>query len=154
VGPSSNLYDAPPAYNDINSTIGMEVPLYVANMPTVPGVAFDSGYAETAMWNGALFNPATSLYIASVAQLQAQFATESFHMYGNNPEDYIWNQACVAANATPSLVQKTSWPGTVLLPDSGPEPATAQWWQPTVFPIRVAGFRTVLPKPGLVATVE
>jgi hypothetical protein len=25
-------------------------------------------------------------------------------MYGNDPEDYVWNQACVAANAAPSLV--------------------------------------------------
>lgn len=101
---AANLYDTPPANGDINRTLGMELPLYVADMANVPGVAFDSGYAESAMWNGAFFNPANASYIASIPQLQAQFGTESFHTYSNDPEDYIWNQACVAENATPAPV--------------------------------------------------
>lgn len=97
------LYDNPPANNDISSSLGVELPLYLSTMKTVPGASFNSGYTETAMWSGSLFYPATYAH-ANLASIQGQFGTESFHTYGNNPEDYIWNPVCVAANATPELV--------------------------------------------------
>jgi hypothetical protein len=66
------------------------------------------------MWYGSMFNPSTFPYITSLPALQTQYGTESFHLYGNNPEDYIWNPSCVAANAAPSLV------GNILAGDCTP----------------------------------
>jgi hypothetical protein len=99
-----DLYDTPPANNEISQTAGVELPLYVATMPSVSGAQFDSGYAESIMWPGSLFYPATFSHVQNLSALQDQFATESFHIYVNDPEDVIWNQACLAANATPALV--------------------------------------------------
>jgi hypothetical protein len=101
-----DLYDTPPANSSISQTMGIELPLYVATMKSIPGAPFDSGYAETIMWPGSLFYPATFSHVQNLSALQSQFATESFHIYVNNPEDVIWNQACLAANATPALVSK------------------------------------------------
>jgi hypothetical protein len=98
------LYDNPPANSDISSSLGVELPLYVSTLKSVPGVPFDNGYTETAMWPGSLFYPATFLNVQSLSNLQSTFGSESFHVYGNNPEDYIWNPTCVSANATAALV--------------------------------------------------
>ena len=98
------LYDTPPANSDISSSLGVELPLYVSTMKSVSGAPFDNGYTETAMWPGSLFYPATFSYIQNLTNLQSVFGSESFHIYGNNPEDYIWNPTCVSANATPALV--------------------------------------------------
>jgi Bacterial Ig-like domain (group 3)/MBG domain (YGX type) len=98
-----DLYDTPPANGDISATLGVELPLYVSTMNNITGVPFDNGYTETAMWPGSLFYPATFANVQSLSSLQKQFGSESFHIYGNNPEDYIWNPACVLANATVAL---------------------------------------------------
>ena len=98
------LYDNPPANSDISSSLGVELPLYVSTLKSVPGVPFDNGYTETAMWPGSLFYPATFLYVQNLSNLQSVFGSESFHVYGNNPEDYIWNPTCLSANATTALV--------------------------------------------------
>ena len=98
------LYDNPPANSDISSSLGVELPLYVSTLKSVPGVPFDNGYTETAMWPGSLFYPATFSYVQSLSNLQSAFGSESFHVYGNNPEDYIWNPTCLSANATAALV--------------------------------------------------
>ena len=98
------LYDNPPANSDISSSLGVELPLYVATLKSVPGVPFDNGYTETAMWPGSFFYPATFSYIQNLSNLQSVFGSESFHIYGNNPEDYIWNPPCLSANATTALV--------------------------------------------------
>ena len=98
------LYDNPPANSDISSSLGVELPLYVSTLKSVPGVPFDNGYTETAMWPGSLFYPATLSYVQSLSNLQSAFGSESFHVYGNNPEDYIWNPTCLSANATAALV--------------------------------------------------
>jgi hypothetical protein len=98
------LYDNPPANGDISSSLGVELPLYVSTLKSVPGVPFDNGYTETAMWPGSLFYPATFSFVQSLSNLQSVFGSESFHVYGNNPEDYIWNPTCVIANATAALV--------------------------------------------------
>jgi hypothetical protein len=98
------LYDNPPANGDISSSLGVELPLYVSTLKSVPGVPFDNGYTETAMWPGSFFYPATFPYVQNLSNLQSVFGSESFHVYGNNPEDYIWNPTCLSANATPALV--------------------------------------------------
>jgi hypothetical protein len=98
------LYDNPPVNGDISSSLGVELPLYVSTLKSVPGVPFDNGYTETAMWPGSLFYPATFLNVQNLSNLQSAFGSESFHVYGNNPEDYIWNPTCVGANATAALV--------------------------------------------------
>jgi Bacterial Ig-like domain (group 3)/MBG domain (YGX type) len=99
-----NLYDVPPANSDISTNLGVELPLYISTMKAIPGAQFDSGYSETELWPGSLFYPSTFAYVQNLSSLQSQFASESFHIYGNNPEDYIWNAACVQANATPALL--------------------------------------------------
>jgi len=73
-------------------------------MKTVSGAPFDSGYSETVMWPGSLFYPGTFNHVQNLSALQQQYGTESFHIYGNNPEDFIWNPSCLKANATPTLV--------------------------------------------------
>lgn len=99
-----DLYDVPPANGNISASLGVELPLYMGTLKGVSGVPFDNGYPETAMWPGSLFYPATFSNIQNLTTLENAYGSESFHIYGNDPEDYIWNEACVAANATTSLV--------------------------------------------------
>jgi hypothetical protein len=99
-----DLYDTPPANSNISPTLGVELPLYVATMKGMAGVTFDNGYPEVAMWPASFFYPANFAFVQNLSNLQSVFSSESFHIYGNNPEDYIWNQTCVKANATTALL--------------------------------------------------
>lgn len=98
-----NLYDSPPANGAIepgSPGLGIELPIYFANNATpVAGVPYDSGYPETSGWVGSLFFPNLVPWQHNLFLLKSVFSTESFHPYGNNPEDAFWlNNSCLYAN--------------------------------------------------------
>jgi hypothetical protein len=98
-----NLYDSPPANGAIepgSPGLGIELPLYLANLGSVvPGVPYDNGYPETSGWVGSLFFPNLIPWQQNLFTLKSLFSTESFHPYGNNPEDTFWlNNSCLRAN--------------------------------------------------------
>jgi hypothetical protein len=98
-----NLYNTPPSNGAIEPGtpgLGIEVPLYAANLgASVTGVPYDNGYTETSGWVGSLFFPNLIPWQSNVFTYKTQFATESFHPYGNNPEDATWlGTSCLQAN--------------------------------------------------------
>jgi hypothetical protein len=98
-----NLYDAPPANGAIepgSPGLAIEVPLYISNLGSaVSGVPYDNGYSETSGWVGSLFFPNLIPWQQNLFTLKSVFSTESFHPYGNNPEDAFWlNNSCLYAN--------------------------------------------------------
>jgi hypothetical protein len=98
-----NLYDSPPANGAIepgSPGLGIELPLYLANFGSaVSGVPYDNGYPETSGWVGSLFFPNLIPWQQNLFTLKSLFSTESFHPYGNNPEDAFWlNNSCLRAN--------------------------------------------------------
>ncbi len=84
------LFDTPPAglVNQPN------IPLYVATMTPVEGVVFDNGYTEKS-GNGSIYTPDHLKLVASVVNARKTVAWESFHPYGNTPEDHFWYPACL-----------------------------------------------------------
>lgn len=100
---AGNLYDTPPSNGYIESGspgLGVELPLYLANLGTgVAGVPLDNGYTETVGLNGSLFYTNLVPYQQSLATMKSVFGSESFHPYGDNPEDPLWlGNACIYAN--------------------------------------------------------
>jgi hypothetical protein len=80
--------------------LGIELPLYISNLGTaISGVPYDNGYTETAGWVGSLFFPNLVPWQQNLFTLKSIFSTESFHPYGNNPEDALWlGNSCLYAN--------------------------------------------------------
>jgi hypothetical protein len=100
---AGNLYDTPPANGYIEGGapgLGVELPVYLANLGTaVAGVPYDNGYTEITGYNGSLFYAPLIAYQQNLFNLKSVFSTESFHPYGNNPEDAMWvGNACIYAN--------------------------------------------------------
>jgi hypothetical protein len=98
-----NLYDSPAANGAIepgSPGLGIELPLYVSNLGSaVSGVPYDNGYTETSGWVGSLFFPNLIPWQQNLFTLKSVFSTESFHPYGNNPEDALWlGNSCLYAN--------------------------------------------------------
>jgi hypothetical protein len=98
-----NLFDSPPANGAIepgSPGLGVELPIYNANLGTaVAGVPYDNGYTETSGFVGSLFFPNLVAWQQNLFLLKSVFSTESFHPYGNNPEDAMWvNNSCLYAN--------------------------------------------------------
>jgi hypothetical protein len=98
-----NLYDAAPANGAIepgSPGLGIELPLYISNLGSaVSGVPYDNGYSETSGWVGSLFFPNLIPWQQNLFTLKSVFSTESFHPYGNNPEDAFWlSNSCLYAN--------------------------------------------------------
>lgn len=98
-----NLYDSPPANGAIDQGtpgLGIELSEYLQNLGTaVTGVPLDNGYTETSGFVGSLFFPNWVPYQQNLFNTKSVFGSESFHPYGNNPEDALWtNNACLYAN--------------------------------------------------------
>lgn len=98
-----NLYDTQPASNSLSSgpfTLGIELPLYVASYVTpVAGVGFDNGYTETTGFSGSLYFPNWVLARPNPKIVNASIVSQSFHPYGNNPEDAGWlGSSCLASH--------------------------------------------------------
>lgn len=99
---AANLYDFPPANGAIEPGfpgLAVEVPLMAVTNSPVTGVPYDNGYTETSGWVGSLFFPNLIPWQGNLFAVKTAFATESFHPYGNNPEDALWlGNACLQAN--------------------------------------------------------
>lgn len=100
---AGNLYDTPPPNGYIEPGtpgLGVELPIYLSNLGTaVAGVPLDNGYTEAAGWVGSLFFPNLVPWQENLFTLKSVFGSESFHPYGNNPEDSMWlNNSCLYSN--------------------------------------------------------
>jgi hypothetical protein len=91
------LYDHPPA--DIPMKLGLRVsiPLYMTTTPPVEGVVYDSAYTEKSGFGTIYSTQALPVLtsIGTIGKAQATVAVESFHPYGNAPEDHFWYPACL-----------------------------------------------------------
>jgi hypothetical protein len=99
---AANLYDTPPAEQRIKQDFGVELAYYAATLPPVNGVMLDNGYTNKT-GNGSLFVPERRNLLPSLDALHKIFASESFHPYGNNPEDSAWLPGCIKTHTTPAL---------------------------------------------------
>lgn len=97
---AANLYDNPPAENRMRSKFGVELAYFAATLPPVAGVMLDNGYTNKS-GGGSILHPDRLANLRSPAALHQTFASESFHPYGNNPEDAAWIPSCVATHGTP-----------------------------------------------------
>lgn len=103
---AANLYDTPPAglwQVSGNSNTGLELPLGIGTLTPPSGVTYDNGATNKSGGNSLFWDPVFA-DLQSQSQAQIAFGTESFHPYGNNPEDSMWDPVCLATNATPSLI--------------------------------------------------
>lgn len=90
----TNCYDSPPPVAAIYSGFGLELPGYTAGHAPTAGVTWGNGYTDKT-GDGSLFSPTTFTSFPPGTTIQNNFATESFHPYGNNPEDHAWAPACI-----------------------------------------------------------
>jgi hypothetical protein len=132
-----NLYDTPPANGAIqpgSPGLGIELPLYLENLGTaVAGVPLDNGYTETVGLNGSLWYYMIP-WQQNVFTAKSVFGTESYHPYGNNPEDAMWlGNACLYANLGnyTNLLNNCTPTGGVV--GAGMKMAVASSMQPHVF---------------------
>jgi hypothetical protein len=143
----TRLYDNPPKTNAISPGLGVELPFYIASLPPVSGVTFDNGYTETSGWVGSFYFPNWLGDLPGAASVNKTFGTESFHPYGNNPEDSAWKPPCVVANATLSKVNGIyslcSPAGTVI--GSSEKMAVAA----SLFPAALGGLKHSVTETGL-----
>ena len=94
-----NCYDAAPAHSAIVEGSGIALALSAMTIPPVPGVKYGNGWTDT---NGAqsLYDPYYAPYFAvPPAQANEAYAWESFHVYGNMPEQTNWIPACLLLNS-------------------------------------------------------
>ena len=94
---AANLYDTPPQEQRIRQGFGVELAYYAAGLPLIPGAFLDNGYTNKT-GNGSLFVPDRLNNLADIGGTRQAFASESFHPYGNNPEDGAWLPSCVSAH--------------------------------------------------------
>ena len=88
------LFDKPPAPLVHTPPFRFGIPLYMAATEPIEGVIYDSGYTDKT-GNGSLYTPQNLPKVASIANAQKTVAWESFHPYGNTPEDHFWYPACL-----------------------------------------------------------
>ena len=84
------LFDRPPA----GLVHQPNIPLYMATTAPVEGVVFDNGYTEKT-GNGSIYTPQHLALLPLLAKAQKTVAWESFHPYGNSPEDHFWYPHCM-----------------------------------------------------------
>ena len=87
------LFDKPPADLGGNSP-AVEIPLYLSASEPIPGVLYDSEYTnKTAA--GSIYSAAHLALMPSLANAFKTVAIESYHPYGNAPEDHFWYPSCI-----------------------------------------------------------
>jgi hypothetical protein len=67
----------------------------------VPGATYNWGGTEKSGFNSMLNPQMLANTGASFRQPNSIVTTESFHPYGNNPEDLLWNEPCLEATINP-----------------------------------------------------
>lgn len=98
---AANLYDNAPPENRLKSKFGVELAYYASTLPPVRSALLDNGYTnKTGV--GSLFVPDRISSLPSKAVVHQSFASESFHPYGNNPEDGAWLPSCVKTHNSAS----------------------------------------------------
>lgn len=103
------FYDAPPARYLPTDSVNIGVLMAVAaNLPAHITVPFINNFTNKTA-SGSAFG-LNNLYrkYTTAAELKRAFQSESFHPYGNNPEDQMWNLDCIRQKAIsgPSNVEK------------------------------------------------
>lgn len=88
------LYDNPPPGLVQQPSIRVEIPIYMSTTEPVRGVVYDSGYTEKT-GNGSMYTPQNLHKIPSIPAVRSMVAFESFHPYGNSPEDHFWYPSCL-----------------------------------------------------------
>jgi hypothetical protein len=104
-----NCYDTPPAHFAIQEGSGIAVALSAMSIAPVSNVKYANGWTGT---NGAqsIYNPNYAPYFpASIAQANDSYAWESFHVYGNMPEESNWIPSCMQANSNSNAAQNIAF---------------------------------------------
>ena len=98
---AANMYDTPPVEQRLKASFGVELAYYASELPVISNAPLDNGYTNKT-GNGSLFEPDRRADVIVKGYRDGSFASESFHPYGNNPEDSAWIPSCVKTHNTPA----------------------------------------------------
>jgi hypothetical protein len=102
----ARCYTTPPANNAIDPAFGVELPAYLASRTPPTGVKWNNGYSDNAGADGSMLSPLFLSSYPTPTTTIKNFAGESMHPYGNNPEDDLWSPACIHNNRDETFIMQ------------------------------------------------